>query len=120
MKKFVVAALLGLAVVNPVVGVVEAEAQARSNRSNPLYPEKAILDWNGQRFNVLRIDYLEDRQRDRVRSTAQSGARYASDMQRTIRSNGRLASALASQGVRLGSIALVRQAMSGGLIFYVN
>jgi hypothetical protein len=120
MRNCVVAALLGLSLVSPVFGVFHAEAQERSRRSNPLYPEQAILDWNGQRFNVLRIDYLEDRQRDRVKSTAQAGARYADDMQRTIRANRKLAAALGAQGVRLGTIALVRQAMSGGLIFYIK
>lgn len=120
MRKYIVAALLGVALVNPAVGVFQAEAQQRSKRNNPLYPEQAILDWNNQKFNVLRIDFLDDRQRARVNSTAQSGARYAADMQRTIRSNGKLASALANKGVRLGSIALVRQAMSGGLIFYIK
>lgn len=120
MRKYVVAALLGLALVNPIFNVFPAEAQERSKRSNPLYPEQAILSWNGQRFNVLRIDNLEDSQRERVTSKAQSGARYAGDMQSTIRSNRKLASALAAQGVRLGTIALVRQAMSGGLIFYIR
>ena len=120
MKTYAVAALLALAIFNPVYDDSPAHAQARSARTNPLYPEQAIRDWNGQRFNVTRISSLEDGQRERVTSKAKAGASYAGAMMSTIRSNRKLASALASQGVGVGSIAIVRQAFSGGLIFYVK
>ena len=120
MTKLIAAALLSLAVI--AVLLPSAAAHANTFSSSRYYPEEAILDWSGERFTIMRIDFFEPTSDERLRleSWVDANPDQIEALQNSIEENGELAAALLARSVQLNNVVAIQQAMNGNLIVYLR
>ena len=120
MKKLIAAALLSLAFA--AVLLPSAAAQASTFANSRYYPEEAILDWSGERFTIMRIDFFEPTSDERLRleSWIDANPDRIEALQNSIEENGELAAALRARSVQLNNVVAIQRAMNGNLIVYLR
>lgn len=120
MTKVIRAILLGLTAASPLI--LSAAAQASTFGSSRYYPEEAILDWSGERFTIMRIDFFEPTSDERLRleSWIDANPDQIEALQNSIEENSELAAALRARSVQLNNVVAIQQAMNGNLIVYLR
>lgn len=97
-------------------------AVAQEAHDSRYFPEQAIRQWQGEKFTVQRIDFLDDDslERENLVSWVNAHPGDIEDLQAAVRSNGSLARALTRQNVQLNNIVAVTRALNGNLIVYLR
>jgi hypothetical protein len=91
--------------------------------AEPAYFARApVQAWDGGRFNIVRISTLNrfDAQRAMIENWTSTFPDDVAGLQSAIRSNHKLASALAARGVQIHHVIAIQQAFSGNLVFYLD
>lgn len=120
MKKHIAAALVSL--VAAAALSLPATVRANTFGSSRYYPEEAIVDWNGERFTIIRIDSFEPTSDERLRleSWMEGNPDQIDALQNSIEENSELAAALRARSVQLNNVVAVQRAMSGNLIVFLR
>ncbi|CAN7458535.1 hypothetical protein [Rhizobium sp. LjRoot254] len=110
------ASLTGTAALLPVA--VHAQALANSR----YFPQDAILEWNGERYSIRRIDDLPLGSDEYIR--IDNWMRVYPDrveaLQATVIENRGLAAALRAEGVQINNVGGIQQALNGGLVIFLR
>ena len=86
------------------------------------YPREAIENWNGEDFSIYQISWFNefDAQRAMMWNWISTNPDEVAALQASIRRNRALAAALRARNVQLNNVAVVTQAFSGELTFYLR
>lgn len=86
------------------------------------FPQEAIADWNGERFNIQPLSWMNrfDAHRAMIENWISVYPDQVAALQDAIRSNRALAAALQARNVQIRNIGAAQQAFSGNLIFYLQ
>lgn len=86
------------------------------------FPQDAIEAWQGQKFTVQRIEFLdEDRlERQNLEAWLDGNTGEIEQLQSAVRSNAELRNALAAQSVQLNNVVAISRALNGNLVVYLR
>jgi len=86
------------------------------------FPLSAIEDWQGQRFTVQRIEFLDEDslERQNLEAWLDGNAGEIEQLQIAVRANPGLREALAAQSVQLNNVVAISQALNGNFVVYLR
>ena len=86
------------------------------------FPQEAIAEWQGEKFTVQRIEFLDEGslERQNVESWADANRQEIEDLQAALRSNNAFRTALTAQSVQLNNVVAVTRALNGNLVVYLR
>jgi hypothetical protein len=123
LNRLTAAALLGLVAVTGTIAVAPVATYAQELGNSRYFPEQAILDWNGERFTVKRIDALGGRiseERERIYAWVDAYPEIVEALQRAVIQNRAFAAALRARSVQLNNVVAIQQAFNGNLVIFLR
>ena len=86
------------------------------------FPQAAIEDWQGQRFTVQRIEFLDEYslERGNLEAWLDGNADKIAQLQIAVRANPGLRNALVAQSVQLNNVVAISRAINGNLVIYLR
>jgi len=86
------------------------------------FPQAAIEDWQGQRFTVQRIEFLDEYslERENLEAWLDANGDAIEQLQIAVRSNPDLRNALVAQSVQLNNVVAISRALNGNFVIYLR
>jgi hypothetical protein len=86
------------------------------------FPAGAIAQWQGEKFSVQRIEFLDEDslERENLESWVGGNENVIAKLQASLRSNRALYDALRTQSVQINNVVAVTQALNGNLVVYLR
>lgn len=86
------------------------------------FPDTAVSDWQGQRFTIQRVEFLDEDslERQSLESWMDGDNGEIAGLQGAIRSNPALSSALRARSVQINNVVAISRALNGNLVVYLR